>query len=102
MTGRFTMLDEYFTCAVCGAEVLPLRYTARDHCPRCLYSLHLDVNPGDRASGCGGSLAPIGLEQHKKGFQIVYRCAKCGEEKRNIAAADDNMELMIKLSAEPL
>ena len=26
----------------------------RNHCPNCLSSLHVDEEPGDRASDCGG------------------------------------------------
>ena len=25
----------------------------RNHCPNCLYSLHVDIEPGDRESECG-------------------------------------------------
>ena len=45
---KFTMKDEKFICENCGKEVLPLGYTARDHCNYCLYSKHLDIFPGDR------------------------------------------------------
>lgn len=27
----------------------------RNHCPNCLYSLHVDIEPGDRESECGGT-----------------------------------------------
>ena len=43
---RFTKNDAGFTCRVCGKEVLPLGYTSRNHCPFCLSSLHVDINPG--------------------------------------------------------
>lgn len=101
-TSRFTMIDDAFKCTVCGTEVMPLGYTARDHCPLCLSSAHLDENPGDRQSGCGGVLEPVGIELNKKGTQIVYKCKKCGIKKKNITAKDDNSELIIKLSANPL
>ncbi len=96
------MLDESFECTVCGKAITPLGYTARDHCPHCLSSLHLDNNPGDRESDCKGILKPIGIEMNKKGCQIVYKCARCGIRKKNIAAKDDSMDLIIKLSAEPI
>ena len=36
---------------------------------------------------------------HKKdNFKIIYRCQKCQKEIKNIAANDDNMEEIIKLS----
>lgn len=102
MSERFIMRDENFTCAVCGKSVKKLGYTARDHCPHCLSSLHVDNFPGDRKSECKGVLEPIGIERNKKGVQIVYRCTVCGQIKKNIAADDDNSELIIELSARPL
>jgi DNA-directed RNA polymerase subunit RPC12/RpoP len=97
---KFTVIDEGFVCAVCGAEVEPLGYTSRNHCNRCLCSLHLDVNPGDRANNCGGVLRPSGIERGRKGTQLVHRCDKCGKVKRNIAADDDNYDLIVELSAK--
>lgn len=49
---KFIMKDESFTCNNCGYFVNPLKYTARDHCPNCLYSIHIDINPGDRKNEC--------------------------------------------------
>lgn len=101
-TRRFVMIDEPFTCRVCGCEVKPLCYTARDHCPHCLCSLHVDNLPGDRANDCGGVLRPVGVETHKGEYKIVYRCERCGMVKRNKAADDDDMNLIIELSANPI
>jgi DNA-directed RNA polymerase subunit RPC12/RpoP len=96
---KFTMIDEDFICEECGRKVKPLGYTARDHCPYCLFSKHVDINPGDRANECCGILEPIGIASNKKGnYQIIYRCQKCGVVKKNIIAKDDNMDLIIKLS----
>jgi hypothetical protein len=80
-----------FTCGVCGAEVPPLvNGSCRNHCPKCLHSLHVDDLPGDRASDCGGLLVPIGAEQSgKKGWVIVFRCERCGVVRRNKAALED-------------
>ncbi len=76
---KFTMKDESFTCLVCGKEILPLGYTARDHCPYCLCSLHVDNNPGDRLCECHGILKPINVEKGPKDeLKIVYKCSKCG------------------------
>ncbi|MBE6600542.1 MAG: RNHCP domain-containing protein [Ruminococcaceae bacterium] len=102
---RFTKNDSGFVCAHCGKKVEPLGYTSRNHCPFCLWSLHLDINPGDRASDCGGQLRPIKVETDpKKGFIIVHKCEKCGEIRRNRAATDakiqpDDIDLIIKLTA---
>ena len=98
---RFTEIDEEFICENCGKEVPKLGYTCRNHCPYCLHSKHLDINPGDRAEQCHGLLEPIGLETNsKKGYMIVFRCMKCGAIRKNKVALDDNMDEIIKLSAK--
>ena len=90
---RFTVrgTNQGFTCAHCGREVAPLRSgTVRNHCPFCLWSVHVDVDPGDRASDCGGPLEPIAVEHSaKKGWIVVHRCTVCGATRRNKAALDD-------------
>lgn len=80
--------DEAFTCAHCGADIAPHGRTARDHCPRCLRSLHVDVVPGDRAASCGGVLDPVGAEQSGGAWRIRYRCRICGAERVNQAILD--------------
>lgn len=95
---KFTMIDENFICTNCGKEVLKLEYTARDHCPYCLCSIHVDNNPGDRESSCHGLLVPIGIEKSKKGYKIIYKCTTCGTIKKNIQASDDDINEIIKIS----
>lgn len=79
-----------FICAHCGREVLPLTDGSyRNHCPFCLYSLHVDIIPGDRASECGGIMEPVKIVHNsKKGYQIVHRCQKCGFERNNKISED--------------
>ena len=95
---NFTMRDEEFICENCGELVSPLGYTARDHCPHCLYSKHVDIMPGDRQNTCKGLLKPIGIEKFKDTYKILYKCTSCNEPHKNIMAKDDNMELIIELS----
>jgi len=97
---RFTMKDENFLCENCGQLVSKLNYTARDHCNKCLYSKHVDINPGDRLNNCEGLLVPIGIEKFKDSYKIIYKCDKCGEYHKNIMANDDNMDEIIRLSNE--
>jgi hypothetical protein len=98
--GRFTKRDGGFICANCGEIVAPLLTTSRDHCTRCLCSLHVDINPGDRANKCHGLLIPIGIENDsKKGFVIKYRCDTCGQFHNCKSAPDDNFDEIIRLSA---
>ena len=95
---RFTMKDEEFICENCGKNVSKLGYTARDHCPYCLYSKHVDINPGDRNNKCKGLLKPIGIEKYKNTYKIVYKCLKCNELHKNIIADDDDMNKIIEIS----
>ena len=99
---KFNMIDENFICENCGKEVVKLGYTARDHCPFCLYSKHLDINPGDRASLCKGILEPIAIENAKKDMKkIVYKCKNCGEIKKNKVANDDNFDKILEIMSNP-
>lgn len=99
---KFTMRDENFICEVCGNQVTQLGYTARDHCPECLCSKHVDNNPGDRLASCKGTLRPIAIEKFKDTYKIIYKCEKCGEIKKNIMAKDDNMDLIIQIMSNPV
>lgn len=95
---RFNMIDEEFICLNCGNKVSKLNVTARDHCNNCLYSLHVDINPGDRKNPCKGLLEPIGIEKYRDTYKIIYKCTRCGMLHKNIMATDDNMDKIIELS----
>ena len=108
-TKRFQVVNESFVCEHCGDEVLPTTCgIPRNHCPSCLHSMHVDVNPGDRANSCGGLMEPIGGVIHgKKGYVIVHQCLTCGQQARSkfIPEQDvqpDNLDLFIELSTRPL
>ena len=92
------MIDESFVCEKCGKKVKKLGYTARDHCPYCLYSKHVDINPGDRNNSCKGMLKPVGIEKFKDSFKIIYLCERCHKTHKNIMAKDDDMNKIIELS----
>lgn len=94
------MIDENFTCEHCGKEVSKLKYTARDHCPYCLYSKHVDINPGDRANTCLGLLKPIDIEKFKDTYKIIYECQKCHMSHKNVVANDDSMDKIIDLTTK--
>ena len=95
---KFNELDEEFICENCHKHVDRLNYSSRDHCNYCLYSKHVDINPGDRLNDCRGLLKPIGIEKHKDTFKIIYRCEKCRKMHKNIMARDDNMDIIIEIS----
>ena len=101
MQKKFTKIDEEFICENCGRKVEKLRYTCRNHCPVCLHSKHIDINPGDRAENCKGILKPISVEiDSKKGYVIIFKCNKCGKIRKNKAADDDNIDLIIQLTSQ--
>ena len=97
---KFNMIDEAFICENCNKNVEKLEYSARDHCPYCLYSKHVDINPGDRANTCKGLLEPIGIEKFKNTYKVIYKCKKCNQLHKNIVATDDNFDLIIELSVK--
>ncbi len=90
--------DGAFTCGGCDAAVAPGGGRVRDHCPRCLRSLHVDVVPGDRAAGCGGLMDPTGLELRGGEAVIHYRCRRCGAAGRCRAHPDDDAVALAELS----
>ena len=97
MSRKFQRRTENFTCERCGEAVTGDGYT--NHCPHCLWSKHVDVNPGDRAADCGGLMEPVGAEQKGGETIIVHKCIKCQHIKRNRAAADDDFDLLVELVA---
>ena len=100
-SSKFTEIDEEFVCENCGKKVPKLGYSCRNHCPYCLHSKHVDINPGDRAETCRGVLEPVALEtDSKKGYVIIFKCKKCGKIRKNKAAKDDNIDLIIEKCKE--
>ena len=95
---KFLKRKENFVCLVCGVSVVGDGFT--DHCPNCLFSLHIDLFPGDRKAVCKGLMEPIGLIKKNGREKIVYRCQKCGKQKLNRPAKDDNQQVLIKLSTQ--
>ncbi len=101
MSKVFEKNDNSFICAVCGANVPPLKYTSRDHCNKCLCSIHIDINPGDRANTCLGVLRPISVvNSNKKGYIINYKCDKCKQLHNNKSANDDSFEAILQVMRE--
>lgn len=94
-------VSQPFKCRHCKAFIgLPLTGgRQRNHCPGCLYSLHVDgKTPGDRASDCRSLMAPAGAFFRPNGEQVVlHRCLGCGFERHNRVAADDSPLLLMRL-----
>lgn len=88
---------ENFVCEKCKARVKGTGYT--NHCPKCLWSKHVDIEPGDRAQDCGGMMEPVRVEGTAGKFRIVHTCVKCDKEHRNNTVADDNQDALIAIAA---
>lgn len=102
---RFTPCLESFRCAHCGKEIHPEGAGSqhRNHCPHCLYSLHVDEEPGDRKATCHGQMEPIGVISKGDGdWSILHLCKSCGKLSLNRALADDNPLLLMQLAVKPL
>lgn len=94
-----------FTCRVCGFPVTPQGGGTRNrnHCPKCLHSVHLDDLPGDRAAGCGGVMEPVGVWVREDGeWALIHRCRACGVFHSNRVAADDDPLKLMSLAVRPL
>jgi len=89
---KFIKNNESFTCENCARIVPQHSTTSRDHCCYCLYSKHVDINPGDRLNSCKGLLIPIGVKSANRKSQIAYDCLKCLERVFNIISEDDNKD----------
>lgn len=93
---KFTKKVENFICENCGKSVIGNGYT--NHCPFCLYSKHVDINPGDRSCTCGGLMKPIEIQQKNGEFVILHKCTKCGFERKNKVQENDDINKIIEIS----
>ena len=102
MTKRmgFTRTIEDFVCEKCGGAVQGNGYT--NHCPKCLWSKHVDVSPGDRASLCGGLMEPKGVVVSSGTHRIFHTCTICGFTRAQETSKEDDMKKIIELSTRPV
>jgi hypothetical protein len=92
---KFQKMVENFTCDHCGLWVVGNGFT--NHCPACLWSKHVDVNPGDRSSNCGGLMPPVAVLQKNGNFVLVHRCSRCHLQRSNKISEMDNQEILQQL-----
>ena len=97
--------SDAFRCQHCRSDV-PAEAAGtrhRNHCPLCLWSVHLDERPGDRASGCRGGMEPIAIWVRPCGeWALVHRCGSCHAVRVNRIAGDDNEYALLRLAARPM
>lgn len=97
--------SDLFRCQHCRAEVVRVAHGTgnRNHCPHCLWSVHLDERPGDRRSGCRGGMEPIAIWVRGDGeWALVHRCCGCHVVRVNRIAGDDNEFALLALAARPM
>jgi predicted Zn-ribbon and HTH transcriptional regulator len=92
-TRKFQRKIEDFVCENCGFKVKGDGYT--NHCPKCLLSKHVDVNPGDRLEACGGLMAPISVDMKAGEHILLQKCLKCGFERKNKVSKGDDFERVL-------
>ncbi|RME79145.1 MAG: RNHCP domain-containing protein [Methanobacteriota archaeon] len=95
MKRNFIRNKEDFTCVNCGERVEGNGYT--NHCPKCLWSKHVDILPGDRKSKCSSPMEPIAVSYEGYEFYIMHRCTACNKIKRNRASPKDNKDALYSL-----
>ncbi len=60
----------------------------------------MDINPGDRASGCKGMMKPVKVDTERGEYMLTYRCEVCGILKRKKMQKDDNFDEVLKVAKE--
>ncbi|MFA7286410.1 MAG: RNHCP domain-containing protein [Patescibacteria group bacterium] len=96
----FTRKKEDFICEHCAQNVVGDGYT--NHCPKCLWSKHVDIDPGDRAATCHGMMRPIATRYEHDTFIVYHQCTVCNVIKKNKSVNDDAKSLLHTLVNKPL
>lgn len=86
---------ENFICEHCGLDVWGDGFT--NHCPKCLWSKHVDKSPGDRGASCLGLMRPVRIEGTQGNYSVVHKCEWCGLEKRNKVSEKDDFDQVLKI-----
>ena len=92
---KFQRTIEDFVCEKCGEKVKGNGYT--NHCPKCLWSKHVDIHPGDRAESCGDMMSPVSVDMKNGEYVINYTCVKCGAQRKKVADKNDNFDAILAI-----
>ncbi len=85
-------------CGKCEAKVVGNGYT--NHCPNCLWSKHVDINPGDRNASCEGMMRPVEVFRKNGIWTVTHQCEICGFKRNNSIDESDNFDEVIKISSK--
>ena len=91
----FIKNKEDFVCENCSFKNIGDGYT--NHCSMCLYSKHVDNDPGDRLNACGGLMEPVYVSYTNKDSYVIQKCLKCLYEKKNFLNNIDSIDMMVKV-----
>lgn len=97
---KFKRTIEDFKCEHCGESVKGDGYT--NHCPLCLWSKHVDVNPGDRANKCDGMMKPEKAFYEKECWFVVQKCEKCDQMKKIKLRNEDSLKVIEEIIAKEI
>ncbi len=95
MQRKFQRTIEDFVCENCGEEVKGTGYT--NHCPACLWSKHVDINPGDRENSCQGLMKPIDAYFKSQEWYLNQECQECNAINVIKVLPEDNQEIIQKI-----
>ncbi|MCA9282368.1 MAG: RNHCP domain-containing protein [Phycisphaeraceae bacterium] len=94
-----------FTCIHCRNTVDPDSFGTkhRNHCPFCLWSRHVDDEPGDRRCACRSPMEPMAIAVREDGeWAIIHRCTGCSTLRTNRIAGDDRELPLLVLALKPI
>lgn len=89
---------EDFICEHCKAVVKGSGYT--NHCPKCLWSKHVDIDPGDRKETCGGLMEPIAIAGSTPNYRLIHTCVKCGLQRTITISGQDDPAAILALAGK--
>ncbi len=94
----FVKNKEDFVCDNCGVFNKGDGYT--NHCYKCLFSKHVDVDPGDRSNTCLGLMKPAFVSYTNSDQYILHECLRCGFRKKNRISNNDSLETLIRVQKD--
>ncbi|PIQ67082.1 MAG: hypothetical protein CO184_01545 [Candidatus Zambryskibacteria bacterium CG_4_9_14_3_um_filter_40_16] len=92
----FIKKKEDFKCDNCQTVNVGNGYT--DHCKTCLWSKHVDIDPGDREEKCLGMMKPMECRMVNGEYRVRNKCLSCRFERWAPVLPNDDMDTTLSLS----